>query len=59
MIRPIEPTNFLMQSTLNPVIDVRAPGEFAQGHIPGAFNIPLFDDAERAEVGTLYVKAGR
>ncbi len=59
MIRPIEPTNFLRQSTLNPVIDVRAPGEFAQGHIPGAFNIPLFDDAERAEVGTLYVQAGR
>lgn len=36
------------------VIDVRSPGEFFAGHIPGAINIPLFTDAERARVGTLY-----
>lgn len=36
------------------VLDVRTPSEFAQGHIPGALNLPLFSDAERAEVGTLY-----
>lgn len=42
-----------------PVIDVRSPGEYAQGHIPGAVNIPLFTDHERAEIGTLYVKKGR
>jgi tRNA 2-selenouridine synthase len=36
------------------IIDVRAPGEFTNGHIPGAVNIPLFDDEERAIVGTLY-----
>ena len=59
MIRPIEPINFLQQSTLHPVIDVRSPGEFAQGHVPGATNIPIFDDAERAVVGTLYVQSGR
>jgi len=41
-----------------PVADVRSPGEFAIGHIPGAVNIPLFDDAQRAEVGTLYKKEG-
>lgn len=35
-------------------IDVRSPGEFAAGHIPGAQNIPLFSDDERARVGTLY-----
>jgi tRNA 2-selenouridine synthase len=36
------------------LLDVRTPSEFAQGHIPGALNLPLFSDAERAEVGTLY-----
>ena len=35
-------------------VDVRAPIEFAQGHIPGAVNIPLFGDDERAEIGTVY-----
>lgn len=35
-------------------IDVRSPVEFSQGHIPGAINIPLFSDAERAEIGTIY-----
>lgn len=35
-------------------IDVRSPSEFADSTIPGSLNIPLFDDAERAEVGTIY-----
>lgn len=41
------------------VVDVRAPREYDEGHIPGAMNIPLFDDDERAEVGTLYKQKGR
>lgn len=36
------------------LVDVRSPGEFGQGHWPGAQNLPLFSDEERAEVGTLY-----
>lgn len=36
------------------VIDVRSPGEYAEDHIPGAVNLPVLDDAQRAEVGTLY-----
>jgi tRNA 2-selenouridine synthase len=36
------------------VIDVRSPAEFAEDHIPGARNLPVLDDAERARVGTLY-----
>jgi tRNA 2-selenouridine synthase len=36
------------------IIDVRSPAEFYDGHIPGAINIPLFTDEERAKVGTLY-----
>lgn len=36
------------------VIDVRSPGEFAEDHIPGAINLPVLSDDERARVGTLY-----
>lgn len=36
------------------IVDVRSPMEFLAGHIPGALNIPLFNDEERARVGTLY-----
>lgn len=36
------------------VVDLRAPIEFAADHWPAAVNIPLFDDAQRALVGTLY-----
>ncbi len=42
-----------------PLIDVRAPKEFAKGHIPGAYNLPLFEDDERAVVGMLYKQRGR
>lgn len=45
---------FLQQACSISVIDVRSPGEYAQGHIPGAVNIPLFSDEERAKVGTKY-----
>ena len=59
MILPIEPTSFTRQLNRYPVIDVRSPGEYIQGHIPGAVNIPLFDDRERAVIGTLYVQSDR
>ena len=36
------------------VIDVRAPSEFAEDHIPGAINLPVLSDAERERVGTMY-----
>lgn len=42
-----------------PILDVRSPGEFARGHLPGAVSFPLFSDAERAEVGTCYKQEGR
>ena len=42
-----------------PIIDVRAPCEYAKGHVPGAISVPLFTDDERAEVGTLYKQVGR
>ena len=41
------------------VIDVRSPSEFAEDHIPGAINLPVLDDAERAEIGTIYVQQSK
>ena len=55
----IQASKFLLLAEEQVVLDVRSPSEFAQGHIPGAVNLPLFDDDERAEVGTLYKKSGR
>jgi tRNA 2-selenouridine synthase len=55
----LSPEQFLFLALRLPVIDVRSPGEFQQGHIPGAHNIPLFDNDERARVGTTYVKIGK
>jgi tRNA 2-selenouridine synthase len=40
-------------------IDVRSPEEHNTDHIPGSINIPLFDNEERKEVGTIYRMAGR
>lgn len=40
-------------------IDVRSPLEYGQGHIPGAVNIPIFNDDERALVGTTYKVSGQ
>jgi tRNA 2-selenouridine synthase len=42
-----------------PFADVRTPAEFSHGHMPGAFNIPLFSNEERALVGTTYKQAGK
>ncbi|WNK20678.1 tRNA 2-selenouridine(34) synthase MnmH [Halomonas piscis] len=42
-----------------PLIDVRAPVEFAQGALPGAVNLPLLNDDERHQVGLAYKKRGQ
>ncbi len=36
------------------IIDVRSPAEYAEDHVPGAISAPVLDDAERAQVGTMY-----
>ncbi len=41
-----------------PLLDVRAPVEFAQGAMPSAINLPLMNDEERAAVGTCYKRQG-
>jgi tRNA 2-selenouridine synthase len=48
---------FLSQAPV--VIDVRSPVEYKQGHIPQAVNLPLFSDAERSLVGTIYKTQGK
>ncbi len=41
------------------IIDVRSPAEFALDHIPGAINLPVLDDDQRAAVGTEYVQGSK
>ena len=36
------------------IVDVRSPLEYAEDHLPGAINLPVLDDGERARVGTIY-----
>lgn len=59
MTKPLSVEQFLEKAKTQPIIDVRSPGEFERGHIVGAVNIPLFENHERAEVGTLYKKVGK
>jgi len=51
--------SFISLSARFPVIDVRAPMEFQQGHIPDAVNIPLFENQERKVVGTAYKQVNK
>ena len=53
-IPSIKPKEFLKKGIDIPIIDVRSPAEYAQAHIPGAVNLPLFNNEERATVGTIY-----
>jgi len=50
---------FLRLGRSVPVLDVRSPGEFAHARIPGAISMPLFNDEERAAVGTAYKQVSR
>ncbi|KIO77888.1 tRNA 2-selenouridine synthase [Pedobacter lusitanus] len=59
MIRTITISDFISLSEVIPLVDVRTPAEFAQGKIPGAFNLPIFTNEERVLVGTTYKQVGR
>jgi len=50
---------FLDLANHQQVIDVRSPGEYKHAHMPGAYNLPLFTDEERAAVGTAYKQESR
>jgi tRNA 2-selenouridine synthase len=59
LVKELPITEFLSKSQNELVVDVRAPIEFQKGHIANAVNIPLFEDSERAEIGTLYKHQGK
>ena len=42
-----------------PIIDIRSPAEYSQGHWPNAINLPLFNNEERAKIGIAYKREGR
>ena len=42
-----------------PAVDVRSPGEYLHGHIPGVQNIPILNNEERVAVGTTYKQSGQ
>jgi tRNA 2-selenouridine synthase len=48
------PIDAVAATHFDAVIDTRSPSEYAEDHIPGAVSAPVLDDAERAEIGTLY-----
>lgn len=59
MIRKSDDVSLAALARYDALIDVRSPGEFAEDHLPGAINLPVLDDAQRAEVGTIYVQRSK
>ncbi|MBU2166422.1 MAG: tRNA 2-selenouridine(34) synthase MnmH [Alphaproteobacteria bacterium] len=59
MIRTTSDLGLAARQGYDAIIDVRSPGEFAEDHIPGAINLPVLDDAQRAEVGTMFVQRSK
>ena len=58
-MKTIKIQEFIKVSQSLPIIDVRTPAEFSDGHITGAINIPIFSNEERAVVGTKYKQESR
>ncbi|HEY9007583.1 MAG TPA: tRNA 2-selenouridine(34) synthase MnmH [Ohtaekwangia sp.] len=51
--------DFLKLRAQLPVVDVRSEGEYQEGHVQAAVNIPILNNAERVEVGTDYKRKGQ
>ena len=58
-IQKISVDEFVNLSLIHPVFDVRSEAEFSHAHIPGAHNLPLFNNEERSVVGTIYKQKSR
>ena len=56
---PTEDNYATLLKASRPLIDVRAPAEFARGALPSAVNLPILTDEERAAVGKAYRNGGR
>ena len=48
-----------VETSSQPILDVRSPKEFLKGHIPGANNLPLFENEERHIIGLMYKQEGQ
>ena len=59
MIRKTSDLSLAARRSFDAIIDVRSPGEFAEDHLPGAINLPVLDDRQRAEVGEIYVQRSK
>jgi tRNA 2-selenouridine synthase len=55
----VDLSEFLFLRKDLPIVDVRSEGEFNEGHIPGAINLPILNNEERKEVGTDYKQKGQ
>ena len=58
-VQKINIESFITASSNAIIIDVRSPAEYDHAHIPSALNLPLFDNEERALIGTTYKKQSR
>jgi tRNA 2-selenouridine synthase len=58
-VTKVDVSTFLELAESNPVFDVRSPQEYAYAHIPGALSLPIFNDEQRAEIGTTYKQISR
>jgi len=62
-VQKIDIDNFIIETSASIgssiTIDVRSPAEFEHAHIPHALNLPLFDNEQRALIGTTYKKQSR
>lgn len=61
MVKVIDIEEFLKLANNDelPIIDVRSPIEYNHAHIPNAYNVYLFNDEDRKDVGTIYKQIGR
>jgi tRNA 2-selenouridine synthase len=59
LIHSLDIPEFLLQAKGHLIVDVRSQAEYDYGHIPGAVNLPLFNNEERKIIGTLYKQKGK
>lgn len=58
-MKKISVNSILAKRDQFPLLDTRSPSEYMAGHIPEAISLPLFEDDERSEIGTIYKKSGQ
>lgn len=50
---------FMQLAKNHVVFDTRSEGEYNHAHIPNAVLLPIFNNTERAEIGTTYKQVSR